>query len=140
MQPATRAKWNTSIVRGEGIVGGEGDRRDTYNVVVMGNSGSLNALTVEIYNSNYKSWRIAGHLPEDVNPMDNNIIFYASSLYWPVIIHGEQSNLGFNLEEGTSTSLPFPNIDERGPLHPRMLTCGSQLLLAVGRSFYSQWV
>jgi len=46
-------------------VTGEGESLDTYKVVVVGKSRPLSVQIIEIYDSNDRSWRIAGHLPEE---------------------------------------------------------------------------
>nr|ADE76350.1 unknown [Picea sitchensis] len=114
-----------------GIVGGESNIQDTYKVVAVGMSSDLNAgYIVEIYNSIDKSWRIAGHLPKDVKPVEMPVVFCAGAFYCNGFIHGERVIVVFDIKEGTSIFVPLPNIVDNYRMVPYLLACGSRVLVA----------
>jgi hypothetical protein len=112
-----------------GIVEGEGDNRGTYKVVVVGED-SHEAGIVEIYDSTYKSWRIAGHLPHDVHIDKHDMVFCAGSFYCFADIHDQSGIMGFSIEDGTSIFAPLPEIADSDCMSPYLLTCGSWVLVA----------
>jgi hypothetical protein len=120
------------------IVGGEGDNRDTYKVVAVGKSSSGNAHVVEVYNSTEKSWRIAGHLPEDVRALGTgmgkgmDMVFCRGSFYYLTVINGEWDIKGFSIREGTSVSAPLPDVANQKGICPYLLACESRVLVTVG--------
>jgi len=110
-------------------VEGEGDSRGTYKVVVVGEDGQ-DAGIVEIYDSTDKSWRIVGHLPQDVHIDNSDMVFCAGSFYCLADNYDEQGIIGFSMGEGTSIFAPLPEMADSDYLSPHLLTCGSWLLVA----------
>ena len=53
-------------IRWAGIMEGDAHSGQSYKVVAVGRSHFENFYVVEIYDSTYKSWRIAGHLLKDL--------------------------------------------------------------------------
>lgn len=121
-----------------GIVGGDGDNGNTYKVVAVGKSSSANAHVVEIYNSTEKSWRIAGHLPEDVQALgtgmgkEMRMVFCRGSLYYLTVINGQWEIMGFSIREGTSISAPLPDVANQKPIFLYLLACDSRVLVTAG--------
>lgn len=112
-----------------GIVEGEGDSRGTYKVVVVGED-SHEAGIVEIYDSAFKSWRIAGHLPHDVHIDKKDLVFCAGSFYCFADIHDQSGILGFSIQQGTSIFAPLPEMADSDYMSPYLLTYGSWVLVA----------
>lgn len=110
-----------------GIVAGDGDNGHTYKVVAVGKPNSRSAHIVEIYNSSEKSWRIAGHLPEDVQALGTGIgkgmdmVFCRGSFYYLTDINGEWNLMGFSIRDGISISAPLPDMTNQKGIIPYLL-------------------
>lgn len=91
-----------------------------------------NQMTVDIYDSYEKKWRIAGHLPENMDRIWNivfcNGFFYCTTLDRAV----GMGVLGFSMGEGTSIFTPLPELPNGHRMYPKLLTYGSRILLAGG--------
>lgn len=144
--PLTRTSFHlpplSSIRRifARGIVEGDGDSRDSYNVVVVGKTNPLNPHIVEIYDSTEKSWRIAGHLPEEVQAvgtgmgmaMGIGMVFCEGSFYLLTIINGLWGIMGFGIRNGISVYAPLPEMANEKYIFPYLLACGSRVLVTGG--------
>lgn len=107
------------------IEGGEGDSRDTYIVVGVGQTRNDDSVfTVEIYNSTHKSWRIAAQVKlREVR----NMVYCKGNLYWQ---EKEDYGMGsYSIREGVSIFAPFPEMAANLVRNPYLFTCGSRLLL-----------
>jgi len=86
-----------------------------------------------VYDSNDRSWRIAGHLPEE-NRMGRGIgmVFCDGSLYCWMSINDDWSIIGFNIRKGTSFSTLLPEMANEERTFPYLLACGSRPLVTWG--------
>lgn len=110
----------------------------------MGRSRFQNAYVVEIYDSTYKSWRIAGHLSKDLQVtglgmligmgmgMTLPMVFCDSSFYCLTVFNRALGVLGFSIRNGAYTFIPLPEMaNEKNP-RPYLLACRSRVLVTVG--------
>jgi len=86
-----------------------------------------------VYDSNDRSWRIAGHLPEE-NRLGRwpEMVFCDGSLYFLICINDDWRIIGFNIREGTSFSTPLPEMANEKRTCPYLLVCGSRPLVMRG--------
>lgn len=116
---------------------GDDDTRKTYKVVAVGRPRDQKGDIVEIYNSNDKSWSIAGHLPEDVwivrAGLGMEMVFCDGAFYCLTIIDGGWGIMGFNIRNGTFISAPLPEMAKKKHIFPYMVTCGSRVLITGGK-------
>lgn len=124
---------SSTIIGPAGIVAGEGESPDTYKVVVVGKSSPPSSHIIEVYDSNDRSWRIAGHLSEE-NQMGRwpEMVFCDGSLYFLICINDDWRIIGFNIREGTSFSTPLPEMANEKRTCPYLLVCGSRPLVMRG--------
>jgi hypothetical protein len=121
-----------------GIVGGEGDNRDEYMVVMVGTSKILDKHTVEIYNSMEKSWRIVGHLPQKVTMAGTgpkrqmDMVFCDGSFYSLAVINREWGIICFSIRDGTYVSALLPEVAVAKCMSLYLFACGSRVLVAGG--------
>lgn len=123
--------WCTPIITG--IVAGESDSPQTYKVVTVSNL--IDQITVEVYDSSHKSWRIAGHLPRDLGLLGTAMVFCQGSFYCLTAKPGGPSIMGFSMGEGTFIfeSLPPELLGRcKYKINPQLLSCGSRILVAGG--------
>lgn len=111
------------------------DNGDAYKVVVMGTTEQSVSLKfrVEIYDSVDKSWRIAGHLPENVMHVGRQLVFcngYFYCLAMAITSHGQWTVVGYNIGEGTSIFRPLPERADGQSMMFELMTCGSRVLVA----------
>lgn len=132
--PPISSIWS---IRSIGIIEGEDDSRETYKVVALGQPRDQKGDIVEIYDSTDRSWRIAGHMPEDlwvVRPhMGMELLFCDGVFYCLTIINGWWGIMGFNIRNGTSFSAPLPELAKKKHIFPYLLTCGSRVLVTGGK-------
>lgn len=131
-------------IRCTGIMEGDAHSRQTYKVVAVGRSRRQNAQIVEIYDSADKSWRIAGHLPEDVQVtglgrligmgmgMRMSMVFCDCSFYCLTVFNGALGVLSFSIRHGASDFVPLPHMANEKRPTPYLLACRSRVLVAVG--------
>lgn len=97
---------------------------------------------MEIYDSADKSWRIAGHLPRDVQVPEIRslkgkgtrieMVFCDNSFYCLADFNGVSGVLGFSLRDGASDFVPLPNMANKRSTRPYLLACRSRVLVTVG--------
>lgn len=139
-----------------GIVGWRVDTQETYKVVAVGLSRPNDVLKVEIYDSFNKSWRVVGCLPENLTmPVAPQQIVFCDGFFYCMISNrgAGMGVLGFSILEGTFTFTALPDLVDGihprprirlGPqprilfnlgttINPKLLSCGSRILLAASR-------
>ena len=121
-------------IRAIKIVAGE----DNYKVMAIVTSLEDYALRIEIYDSTLRSWRTAGHAPENLGgpgPEPEMAVLSEDILYWTASDENSMKSgiAGFNIQNGTSFFIPFQDENEDEDDSRRvdvLFTCGSRVFAA----------
>lgn len=105
------------------------EKKNSYKVVVVGKCGIRNAMVVEVYNSETRSWRIAGNLPpSSLETRNEHVVISNVGSVFCMAASGD-GIIAYNTDDGSWATLPMPTMAVTNNVWPRLIACGALLFI-----------